>query len=98
MRKFRCAECETEFLAERAEICLKCRSNDLIPLEPEISGLAASQEGSEVYEKVLYERIADVLRGLSARTYELPFKGQEWEREINTAAKEIAGLLTGAAR
>lgn len=80
-----------EFVSEAATVsCPKCGHICIASL-PEIVAPAANGEACE--EKNILPAVREVLQGLCSRSYDVTFKGTEWESLVDDALQELGPYL-----
>ncbi len=91
MKTFTCRECETEFLADHASVCLKCGS-------PHIS-LNIAQTASDCTEEAEGKREAEIrgiLGKLCLEAEDALFRGVKQEQAINRTLERLRPFIQTA--
>lgn len=90
---FECYDCGEHFVSESVSpSCPSCGCAwTLVASPPEIVAPAASQEGDE--GKNTLPAVREVLQRLCSRSYDVTFKGTEWEALVDDALEELRPYL-----
>ena len=86
--KYVCNECDSEFVTDRASVCLNCGSSDIVCMEettPVPSPEAVLCDNTE--------EVKGILGQLCMSTYDCSFRGVEWEMSIDRTLERLRPFL-----